>query len=73
LALDQKTGQEKWQVQLNDFANCHGCNFTSPPVVAGDVLTYGSTAGELAGSVPGSAADPILTVPSKQANPKPVV
>ena len=48
IALDQKTGKEKWQVQLTDFANCHGCNFTSPPVVAGDVLTYGSTAGELA-------------------------
>ena len=48
IALDQKTGKEKWQVQLTDFANCHGCNFTSPPVVAGDVLTFGSTAGELA-------------------------
>src|SRR5215510_5386864 len=48
IALDQKTGKEKWQVQLTDFANCHGCNFTSPPVLAGDVLTYGSTAGELA-------------------------
>src|SRR6516225_8984079 len=33
IALDQKTGKEKWQVQLTDFANCHGCNFTSPPVV----------------------------------------
>ena len=43
IALDQKTGKEKWQVQLTDFANCHGCNFTLPPVVAGDVLTYGST------------------------------
>ena len=48
IALDQKTGQEKWQVQLTDFANCHGCNFTSPPVVAGNMLTFGSTAGELA-------------------------
>ena len=48
IALDQKTGAEKWQVQLTDFANCHGCNFTSPPVVAGDILTFGSTAGELA-------------------------
>jgi hypothetical protein len=33
---------------LTDFVNCHGCNFTSPPVVAGDMLTFGSTAGELA-------------------------
>jgi alcohol dehydrogenase (cytochrome c) len=48
IALDQKTGQEKWQVQLTDFADCQGCNFTSPPVVAGDMLTFGSTAGELA-------------------------
>jgi len=48
IALDQKTGKEIWQVQLTDFANCHGCNFTSPPAVAGDILTFGSTAGELA-------------------------
>src|SRR4029078_7681472 len=48
IALDQKNGQEKWQVQLTDFANCHGCNFTSPPVVAGDVLTLRSTAGGMA-------------------------
>jgi alcohol dehydrogenase (cytochrome c) len=47
IALDQKTGKEKWQVQLTDFTNCQGCNFTSPPTVAGDVLTFGSTAGEL--------------------------
>lgn len=48
VALDQKTGKEVWQTQITDFANCHGCNFTSPPVIAGDVLTFGSTAGELA-------------------------
>jgi alcohol dehydrogenase (cytochrome c) len=48
IALDQKTGKERWQVQLTDLANCHGCNFTSPPVIAGDMLTFGSTAGELA-------------------------
>jgi hypothetical protein len=48
IALDQKTGKEIWQIQLTDFANCHGCNFTSRPVVAGDMLTFGSTAGELA-------------------------
>jgi alcohol dehydrogenase (cytochrome c) len=48
IALDQKTGKEKWQVlHLTDFANCHGCNFTSPLVVAGDVLMFVSTAGEL--------------------------
>jgi glucose dehydrogenase len=31
IALDQKTGKEIWQVQLTDFQNCHGCNFTSTP------------------------------------------
>lgn len=48
IAVDQKTGKEIWQVQLTDFANCQGCNFTSPPVLANDVLTYGSTGGDLA-------------------------
>ncbi len=48
IALDQKTGQELWATQLTPFKNCHGCNFTSPPVVAGDILTYGPTAGDLA-------------------------
>ena len=37
IALDQKTGKEDWQVQLTDSPNCHGYNFTSPPVVAGDI------------------------------------
>ena len=59
IAVDQKTGKEIWQVQLTDFANCHGCNFTSPPVLANDVLTFGSTAGELAtaGKIFGVDAD----------------
>jgi alcohol dehydrogenase (cytochrome c) len=59
IALDQKTGKEVWQTQLTDFQNCHGCNFTSPPVLAGDVLTFGSTAGELAtaGKIYGVNAD----------------
>jgi alcohol dehydrogenase (cytochrome c) len=59
IALDQKTGEEVWQVHLTDFTNCHGCNFTSPPVLAGDVLTFGSTAGELAtaGKIYGVDAD----------------
>jgi alcohol dehydrogenase (cytochrome c) len=59
IAVDQKTGKEAWQVQLTDFANCHGCNFTSPPVLAGDVLTFGSTGGELAtaGKIYGVEAD----------------
>jgi alcohol dehydrogenase (cytochrome c) len=48
IAVDQKTGKEIWQTQLTDFANCHGCNFTSPPVLANDVLVFGSTGGDLA-------------------------
>ena len=47
IALDQKTGEELWSVQLTDFKNCHGCNFTSPPVIAGDILTFGSIGGDL--------------------------
>ena len=50
IALDQKTGQEIWSTQLTRFKGCHGCNFTSPPVVAGDVLTFGATGGDLAQS-----------------------
>jgi alcohol dehydrogenase (cytochrome c) len=59
IAVDQKTGKEVWQVQLTDFVNCHGCNFTSPPVLANEVLTYGSTAGDLAtaGKIYGVEAD----------------
>jgi alcohol dehydrogenase (cytochrome c) len=47
IALDQRTGKEVWSVQLTDFRNCQGCNFTSPPVVAGSVLTFGSIGGDL--------------------------
>jgi alcohol dehydrogenase (cytochrome c) len=47
IALDQKSGQEVWTTQLTAFKGCQGCNFTSPPVVAGDVLTFGSTGGDL--------------------------
>jgi alcohol dehydrogenase (cytochrome c) len=50
IALDQKSGQEVWSTQLTLFKGCHGCNFTSPPVVAGDVLTFGPTGGDLAQS-----------------------
>ncbi|MBV8120472.1 MAG: PQQ-binding-like beta-propeller repeat protein [Alphaproteobacteria bacterium] len=59
IALDQKTGKELWSVQLTDFKECDGCNFTSPPVVAGDVLTFGSTGGEMAtsGKIYGVEAD----------------
>jgi alcohol dehydrogenase (cytochrome c) len=59
IAVDQKTGKQEWATQLTEFADCHGCNFTSPPVLAGDVLTFGSTGGELAtaGKIYGVKAD----------------
>lgn len=50
VALDQKTGQELWSVQLTPFKGCQGCNFTSPPVIAGDMLTFGATGGDLVSS-----------------------
>jgi alcohol dehydrogenase (cytochrome c) len=59
IALDQKSGKELWKVQLTDFERCQGCNFTSPPALAGDILTFGPTGGELAQSakIYGVAAD----------------
>ena len=45
IALDQKTGKEVWSVQLVDTTKC-ACNFTSPPVMAGNTLVMGQTAGE---------------------------
>ncbi|MDF2180569.1 PQQ-binding-like beta-propeller repeat protein [Neptuniibacter sp. CAU 1671] len=48
IALDQKTGEELWKTKLTDPETCHGCNFTSPPVLAGDVLIAGPTGGDLA-------------------------
>jgi alcohol dehydrogenase (cytochrome c) len=47
ITLDQRTGKELWSTQLTDFKNCQGCNFTSPPVLAGSVLTFGSIGGDL--------------------------
>lgn len=48
IALDQKTGKELWQTKLTDLKTCHGCNFTSPGVLAGDTLIIGPTGGDLA-------------------------
>ena len=48
IALDQKTGKELWSTQLVPTRKCGGCNFTSPPVVAGDKVVYGQTGGDLA-------------------------
>ncbi len=48
IALDQKTGKPVWSIKLTDPKACHGCNFTSPPVLAGNVLIAGPTGGDLA-------------------------
>ncbi len=48
IALDQKTGKQLWKTKLTDPKSCHGCNFTSPPQLAGDVLIIGPTGGDLA-------------------------
>ncbi|WP_461517230.1 outer membrane protein assembly factor BamB family protein [Porticoccus sp.] len=46
IALDQKSGKEKWSTQLTDFHNCRGCNFSFPPQLAGDILYSGHTGGD---------------------------
>ncbi|HSV71287.1 MAG TPA: PQQ-binding-like beta-propeller repeat protein [Methylibium sp.] len=48
IALDRRTGKELWATPLTDPKQCHGCNFTSPPTVAGDVLIIGPTGGDIA-------------------------
>lgn len=50
VALDQKTGKLLWATQLTDPAKCHGCNFTSPPTLAGEVVVLGPTGGDIAQS-----------------------
>lgn len=46
IALDQKTGKEKWSTQITDLKTCFGCLFSSPPQLAGDVLFGGTTGGD---------------------------
>ncbi len=48
IALDAKTGKELWSAQLVETRKCGGCNFTSPPVVAGSVVVFGQTGGDIA-------------------------
>ena len=48
IALDQKTGKEVWKTRIIAPKTCHGCNFTSPPILAGGVLIAGPTGGDLA-------------------------
>ena len=50
IALDQASGKQLWVTQLTDPKSCNGCNFTSPPTLAGDVLIMGPTGGDIAQS-----------------------
>lgn len=47
IALDQQTGKQIWTITLTDFKECGGCNFTSPPVLANGVLTFGTAIADL--------------------------
>lgn len=46
VAIDQKTGQEKWSTQLTDPRKCTGCLFSSSPILAGKVLVGGHLGGD---------------------------
>ena len=47
IALDQASGKAAWDTRLTSPTDCNGCNFTSLPVIAGDVIVVGSTGGDL--------------------------
>ena len=59
IALDQASGKVAWDTRLTSPTDCNGCNFTSPPVIAGDVIIVGSTGGDLddAGHIYGVGLD----------------
>ena len=46
VAVDQGSGKEVWSTRLVDQAKCSGCLFSSPPVLAGNVLVGGTTGGD---------------------------
>ena len=46
VALDRKTGEVSWQTKVVETETCN-CNFTSSPVIAGDMIVYGPAGGEL--------------------------
>jgi alcohol dehydrogenase (cytochrome c) len=49
IALNQQTGKEVWSVQLTDFnKQCASCILPAPPVLADNVLIFGSAAAEVA-------------------------
>ena len=46
VALDRKTGEVVWQTKVVETETCN-CNFTSSPVIAGNMIVYGPAGGEL--------------------------
>ena len=46
VAVDQGSGKEVWSTRLVDQAKCSGCLFSSPPILAGNVLVGGTTGGD---------------------------
>lgn len=48
IALDAKTGKELWTTPLVQTRKCGGCNFTSAPVYADNVVVFGQTGGDIA-------------------------
>jgi alcohol dehydrogenase (cytochrome c) len=48
IALDAKTGKELWSAQIVPTRKCGGCNFTSAPVYAENVVVFGQTGGDIA-------------------------
>lgn len=47
VALDQKTGEELWRVNVEDSRQC-GCNITGAPLLVKDVVVAGVTGGDSA-------------------------
>jgi alcohol dehydrogenase (cytochrome c) len=47
VALDQKTGREMWKVNVEPLQKC-GCNITGAPLIAGNQVVVGVTAGDSA-------------------------
>lgn len=46
IALDEKTGKEKWTAQITNPRECFGCLFSSSPQLAGNILYGGTTGGD---------------------------
>lgn len=46
VALDRKTGEIVWKTKVVETETCN-CNFTSSPVIAGNMIVYGPAGGEL--------------------------